>query len=109
MKDIHGGVLQRTGGSLIGNAPEHDVIQQRDLFSQLHGRERLKTLRLGVLRLQGNTLGLRTDRRPERTVVSEHNTRRGRLQMKSALTTMKCSRGELFWREMISVALKLAL
>lgn len=90
-------MLSRTAGSLVGNAPEHDVIQQRDLFSQLHGRERLKTLSLRVLRLQINTLGFRTERRLEITVISEHNTRQG-LHMKSALTTMKCSRGELFWR-----------
>lgn len=56
-------MLLWTDCSLIGNAPEHDVIQQRDLFSQLHGRERLETLSLRVLRLQINTLGLRTGRR----------------------------------------------
>lgn len=102
-------MLHWTGCSLVGNAPEHDVIQQGDLFSQLHGRERLETLSLRVLRLQISTLGLRTDRRLEITVISEHNTQQGRLQMKSALTTMKCSRGELFWRQIISMGLKLAL
>lgn len=47
-----------TGHPLIGNAPEHDVIQQRDLLGQLHGRERLETLGLQALRLEMNTLGL---------------------------------------------------
>lgn len=46
------------GGSLVGNTPEHDVIQQCDLFSQLHGRERLETLGLRILRLEINTHGL---------------------------------------------------
>lgn len=38
--------------SLVGDAPEHDVVQQRDLLGQLHRRERLEALGLRVLRLQ---------------------------------------------------------
>ena len=41
--------------SLIGNAPEHDVVQQGDLLSQLHCRQRLQTLGLRTLCLQAHT------------------------------------------------------
>lgn len=53
-----GTVINAVLDSLVGNTPEHDVIQQRDLFCQLHGRERLKTLGLRALRLEINTPGL---------------------------------------------------
>lgn len=45
-------MLQWMKHSLIGNTPEHDVVQQCDLFGQLHGRQSLKTLGLRTLRLE---------------------------------------------------------
>lgn len=40
---------------LIRDAPEDDVIQQSDLFSQLHRWERFKTLCLRAVRLHTHT------------------------------------------------------
>lgn len=37
------GVRQWMKHSLVGDAPEHNVIQQGDLLGELHGRQRLET------------------------------------------------------------------
>ena len=55
----------QTPYSLVGNAPEHDVVQQRDLFGQLHRRQRLETLGLRTLRLRKTNAHIRTVYREE--------------------------------------------
>ena len=43
--------------SLVGNAPENDVVQECDLLGQLHGRQGLKALGLRTVRLQERRAG----------------------------------------------------
>lgn len=53
MQSIHDGGLGCLDEEdwLIGDAPEDDVIEQSDLLSQLHRRQRFKTLCLWTVRL----------------------------------------------------------
>lgn len=46
---------QRMNHSLVGDAPEHNVIQEGDLLGELHGRQGLETLCFRTLCLQTRT------------------------------------------------------